>query len=84
MNEKTKKQIIKILMGIYHIPGEFAILGIVSLIMGNSMIILTNWAYILVFLGYILIVLEIISPFIIGIKLYKKAVNNIRKILNKK
>jgi len=43
------------------------------------MLSFTNWGYVLIILAYILFGLEIISPFIAGLKLYKKAIKNIKE-----
>ncbi len=75
-NEETKEQIIDVLMAIYNIPGEFFIIGIISIGIGK---IIPNYGWILILFGTICFVLEIISPIIAGIELYKKAIKNIKR-----
>lgn len=81
MNKETKEQIVEILTSIYQIPGEFFIAGLISKGIGESMISFTKWGYVLIIFGIFLFALEIISPFIAGIKLYEKAVKNVKRFI---
>jgi len=80
MDKETKEQIIEVLMSLYQVPGQYFIAGIISLGIGKSMLKFTNWGLILIIFGIICFVLEIISPIFTGIKLYKKAIENIKRI----
>lgn len=74
------EDIIEILTAIYQIPGEYFIAGIVAGGIGSSMLSFTNWGYVLIVLGIIFIAIEIALPFVAGVRLYEKAVNNIKRL----
>jgi hypothetical protein len=80
MVEGTREQISEVLMAIYQVPGEFFIVGLVVKGIGESFLSFTEYGHILVAFGTFLIIMEFISPFIAGIKLYEKAMKNIRRI----
>ena len=67
-----KEDITDILFAIYKIPGEFAIGAIIAFAFWNSMKGLTNWSIILFILGVFLVVLEILTPILAGVRIYKK------------
>ncbi len=80
MNEETKEQIAEILMAWYKIPGQYFITFLILLEFGETILKLTNWAYIILILSIFFLILEIISPFIAGVKLYNKAIKSIKNL----
>jgi hypothetical protein len=80
MKHDTREQIAEILMAVYQIPGEFFIAGIVLIGIGQAFLEISNLGLILIFFGIFFLVLEAISPIIAGVKLYEKAIKNIKKM----
>ena len=74
MNKKTKEDITEILMAIYKIPGQYFIAGIILFAFWNGMKDLTKWAIIFPLLGIFFFALEIISPILVGKRLYENLV----------
>ena len=70
-----KEDIIEMLFVIYKVPGEFAIGAIVVFGIWNTMKDLTNWSIILFLLGIFLLVLEVLTPILAGVRIYKKVFN---------
>lgn len=66
-----KEDIIEILLAVYKVPGEFAIAGIIAFAFWNAMKDLTGWSFIFLILGIFFVILEILSPFLVGLRLYK-------------
>ena len=67
-----KEDITEILFAIYKIPGEFAIGAIIAFAFWNAMKGLTNWSVILFLLGIFFIILEVLTPILAGVRIYKK------------
>lgn len=67
-----KEDIKEILFAIYKIPGEFFIAGLIAWAFWNSMRNLTNFAIIFLFLSIFLFMLEILTPFLAGWRIYKR------------
>ena len=80
MNKDTKDQLIEVLTEIYQIPGQYFIAGIVLIGIGESMQGLTIGGNILIAFGILFFIIEAVSPIIAGIKLYEKAVKNLKRI----
>ncbi|MBU4308648.1 MAG: hypothetical protein KJ566_02550 [Nanoarchaeota archaeon] len=80
MGEKTKEQIIEIIMALYKIPGQYFIAGIIAIGIGESFLEITNGGILLIILGIFFFILEILSPIIAGKELYEKAKDNLKKI----
>lgn len=78
------EDIIEILTAIYQIPGEYFIAGIISGGIGSSMLNFTNWGYVLIVFGVICLIIEIVLPFLAGVRLYEKAVNNLINLFKKR
>ena len=76
----TKEDIVEILLAIYQVPGQFFIGGLISIGIGNSFLSFTDWGYLLIVLGIIFLIIEAVSPILAGVKLYNKALKNIKKI----
>ena len=66
-----KEDITEILFAIYKIPGEFAIGAIIAFAFWNAMKGLTNWSVILFLLGIFFIILEVLTPILAGVRIYK-------------
>ncbi|MBW2982630.1 hypothetical protein KY343_07130 [Candidatus Woesearchaeota archaeon] len=67
---QIKEDIIEILMILYKIPGQYFIAGLISFYLWNGMKGLTNWAILFLIFGFLFLALEIISPILVGIRLY--------------
>ncbi len=67
-----KEDIKDILFAIYKIPGEFAIGAIIAFAFWNAMREITNWSILLFLLGLFLVVLEIFTPILAGVRIYKR------------
>jgi uncharacterized membrane protein (Fun14 family) len=67
-----KEDITEILFAIYKIPGEFAIGAIIAFAFWNAMKDITNWSIILFLLGIFFIILEVLTPILAGVRIYKK------------
>jgi uncharacterized membrane protein (Fun14 family) len=67
-----KEDITEILFAIYKIPGEFAIGAIIAFALWNAMKDITNWSIILFLLGIFFIILEVLTPILAGVRIYKK------------
>lgn len=67
-----KGDITEILFAIYKIPGEFAIGAIIAFAFWNAMKDITNWSIILFLLGIFFIILEVLTPILAGVRIYKK------------
>ncbi|MBR9705273.1 hypothetical protein GOV12_07710 [Candidatus Pacearchaeota archaeon] len=82
MKMTIKEDIVRILMAIYRVPGEFFIAGIILIWLWNVTKELTNWSLLFLIFALFFFALEIISPILAGIRLYEKFIEMFKEIFN--